>query len=94
MKGQMSLFENEYIKPTKPMRVLVACEKSQRVCMAFRERGYEAYSCDIQECSGGHPEWHIKGNVLDLLNPDYTGSARVLTCVQQVNGGLQRAESQ
>ena len=76
MKGQMSLFENEYIKPTKPMRVLVACEKSQRVCMAFRERGHEAYSCDIQEYSGGHPEWHIKGNVLDLLNPDYTGSAR------------------
>ena len=43
------------------MKVLIACEKSQRVCIAFRERGHEAYSCDIQDCSGGHPEWHIKG---------------------------------
>lgn len=49
------------------MRVLVACEESQEVCKAFRERGHEAYSCDIQECSGGHPEWHIQGDVLPLL---------------------------
>ena len=49
------------------MRVLVACEESQTVCKAFRERGHEAYSCDIQECSGGHPEWHIQGDVLPLL---------------------------
>ena len=41
------------------MKVLVACEESQRVCIAFRERGHEAYSCDILEPSGGHPEWHI-----------------------------------
>jgi hypothetical protein len=51
------------------MRVLVACEESQAVCKAFRERGHEAYSCDIIECSGGHPEWHIQGDVLGLLNP-------------------------
>lgn len=50
------------------MKILVACEESQRVCIAFREKGHEAYSCDIQECSGGHPEWHIKGDVLPLLN--------------------------
>ena len=50
------------------MRVLVACEESQEVCKAFRERGHEAYSCDIQECSGGHPEWHIMSDVLPLLN--------------------------
>ena len=50
------------------MRVLVACEESQRVCMAFREKGHEAYSCDIIECSGGHPEWHIMQDVLPLLN--------------------------
>ena len=50
------------------MRVLVACEESQEVCKAFRARGHEAYSCDIQECSGGHPEWHIKDNVLNHLN--------------------------
>lgn len=49
------------------MRVLVACEESQEVCKAFRAKGHEAYSCDIQECSGGHPEWHIKGDVLPLL---------------------------
>lgn len=49
------------------MRVLVACEESQAVCKAFREKGHEAYSCDIQECSGGHPEWHIQGDVLPLL---------------------------
>lgn len=50
------------------MRVLVACEESQAVCVAFREKGHEAYSCDIQDCSGGHPEWHIKQDVLPLLN--------------------------
>lgn len=50
------------------MRVLVACEESQRVCIAFRERGHEAYSCDILECSGGHPEWHIKDDALKHLN--------------------------
>ncbi len=49
------------------MKVLVACEESQTVCKAFRRRGHEAYSCDIQECSGGHPEWHIQGDVLPLL---------------------------
>lgn len=49
-------------------KVLIACEESQTVCKAFRERGFEAYSCDIQDCSGGHPEWHIKGDVLPLLN--------------------------
>lgn len=50
------------------MKVLVACEESQAVCKAFRKRGHEAYSCDIQECSGGHPEWHIKGDVLPIIN--------------------------
>ena len=50
------------------MKILVACEESQRVCIAFREKGHEAYSCDIQECSGGHPEWHILGDVLPILN--------------------------
>lgn len=44
------------------MRVLVACEESQIVCKAFRELGHEAYSCDIEEPSGGHPEWHILGD--------------------------------
>lgn len=51
------------------MKVLVACEESQTVCKAFRAKGHEAYSCDIIECSGGRPEWHIQGDVLDVLNP-------------------------
>ena len=50
------------------MRVLVACEESQEVCKAFRARGHDAYSCDLQACSGGHPEWHILGDCLPLLN--------------------------
>ena len=50
------------------MKILIACEESQRVCSAFRELGHEAYSCDIIECSGGHPEWHIQGDCLPLLN--------------------------
>ena len=50
------------------MNVLVACEESQRVCIAFRERGNNAFSCDIEPCSGGHPEWHIMQDVLPLLN--------------------------
>lgn len=49
------------------MRVLVACEESQRVCTAFRERGHESYSCDIEECSGGRPEWHIRADALELI---------------------------
>lgn len=46
----------------------MACEESQRVCISFRERGHEAYSCDVQECSGGHPEWHIMGDALQIVN--------------------------
>lgn len=50
------------------MRVLIACEESQRVCIEFRKLGHEAYSCDIIDPSGGHPEWHIKGDVIPLLD--------------------------
>lgn len=50
------------------MNVIIACEESQRVCTAFRERGHNAFSADIQEPSGGHPEWHIMGDVLPILN--------------------------
>lgn len=49
-------------------KILIACEESQEVCKAFRKLGYEAYSCDVQECSGGNPEWHIKGDVLEQLD--------------------------
>ena len=50
------------------MNILVACEESQEVCKAFREKGHNAFSCDIQECSGNHPEWHIMNDVIPLLN--------------------------
>lgn len=49
------------------MRVLVACEESQAVTIELRRLGHEAYSCDIQECSGGHPEWHIQADALELI---------------------------
>lgn len=50
------------------MKILIACEESQTVCIEMRRLGHEAYSCDLQECSGGHPEWHIKGDVLPIIN--------------------------
>lgn len=52
------------------MRILVACEESQRVTIELRKRGHSAYSCDLVPCSGGFPEWHIQGDVLPLLNGD------------------------
>ena len=67
--GQISIFDAEK-KPC--MNVLVACEESQEVCKAFRERGHRAFSCDLQECSGGHPEWHIQGDCLALINGNCT----------------------
>lgn len=67
------------------MKILIACEESQRVCLEFRNLGHEAYSCDIEDCSGGHPEWHIKQDVLPLLN----GNCSFCTLDQvkhQING--------
>lgn len=58
------------------MKVLVACEESQAVCNAFRNIGHEAYSCDIVDCSGGHPEWHIKNDALKIIN----GNTPFVTC--------------
>lgn len=49
------------------MNVLIACEESQEVCKAFRAKGHNAYSCDIQEPSGGHPEWHILGDAVQAM---------------------------
>ncbi len=58
------------------MKILVACEESQRVCKAFRAKGHEAYSCDIEFCSGERPEWHIWEDVTPLIN----GKCEFLTC--------------
>lgn len=56
------------MKGSEILKVLVACEESQRVCIEFRKLGHEAYSCDIEPCSGGHKEWHIQNDVLPILN--------------------------
>jgi hypothetical protein len=53
------------------MKVLVACEESQAVTIEFRKLGHEAYSCDIQECSGGYPEWHLQQDVTELLKQEW-----------------------
>lgn len=53
------------------MRILVACEESQAVTKELRRLGHEAYSCDIIPCSGGHPEWHIIGDALEIINPKW-----------------------
>ena len=55
------------------MNVLIACEESQTVCKAFRAKGHNAFSCDIIDPSGDRPEWHIKGDVLQILNPQKYG---------------------
>ena len=60
----------------KRKRILVACEESQRTTLELRNHGFEAYSCDMQDCSGGHPEWHIKGDALKLIN----GNCSFKTC--------------
>lgn len=71
------------------MRVLIACEESQIVCKAFRAKGHEAYSCDIQECSGGHPEWHIQG---DAIAEAYSGKYDMMIghppCTYLSNSGV------
>lgn len=66
------------------MNVLIACEESQRVCTAFREKGHNAFSCDILPCSGGHPEWHIRWDATALLN----GNCTFMTC----DGSLHRID--
>tara|TARA_A100001201_G_C4043141_1_gene187330 strand:+ start:219 stop:839 length:621 start_codon:yes stop_codon:yes gene_type:complete len=55
--------------------ILIACEESQTICKAFRELGLEAYSCDIQDCSGGYPQWHIKG---DAIKEAYSGKYKMM----------------
>jgi hypothetical protein len=71
------------------MKILVACEESQAVCLAFRELGHEAYSCDILECSGGHPEWHIQG---DAIEQAYSGKYDLMVahppCTRLCNSGV------
>ena len=72
------------------MKILVACEESQVVCKAFRDKGHEAYSCDTLPCSGGHPEWHIKGDVLPLLEQNWDMIIAFPPCTYLSNAGACR----
>ena len=69
------------------MKILVACEESQRVCNEFRKLGHKAYSCDILPCSGGHPEWHIQQDVLPLLNEKWDMIIAFPPCTYLSNAG-------
>jgi hypothetical protein len=70
------------------MKILIACEESQRVTIAFRELGFEAYSCDIEDCSGGHPEWHIKDDILNHLNDGWDLMIAHPPCTYLSNAGI------
>ena len=67
------------------MKVLIACEESQRVCSEFRRVGAEAYSCDIKSCGGSHPEWHIHGDALSIINGNCTFETED-GCSHQISG--------
>lgn len=71
------------------MKVLVACEESQVVTKAFRKKGHEAYSCDLKNCSGGHPEWHLKCDVRDFLqDTDFDMVIAHPDCTRLTNAGV------
>lgn len=72
------------------MRVLVACEESQAVTMELRRLGHEAYSCDIQACSGGHPEWHLRVDALELLKMRWDMIIAHPPCTYLTNAGAIR----
>lgn len=70
------------------MKVLIACEESQAVTKEFRKRGHEAYSCDLKDCSGGRPEWHIKADVLTVLNDGWDMMIGHPVCKNMTNAGV------
>lgn len=69
------------------MRILVACEESQAVTIELRKLGHEAYSCDIEPCSGGHPEWHIQVDALELLKMKWDMIIAFPPCTYLSNAG-------
>lgn len=70
------------------MKILIACEESQVVCSAFRNLGFEAFSCDIKPCSGGHPEWHIHDDVLNHLDKGWDLMIAHPPCTYLANSGV------
>lgn len=69
------------------MRILIACEESQAVAKAFREQGREAFSCDFLPCSGGHPQWHIQGDVLSVLHQGWDMIIAFPPCTDLASSG-------
>jgi hypothetical protein len=74
------------------MKILCACEESQAVTLAFRELGAEAYSCDLLPCSGGHPEWHIQGDVRSVLEKDWSAVLAFPPCTDLAVSGARYFE--
>ena len=72
------------------VRVLIACEESQAVCIEMRRLGHEAYSCDLQPCSGGHPEWHLQCDALELLKMRWDLIVAHPPCTYMANSGAVR----
>jgi len=70
------------------VKILIACEESQAVCIEMRKRGHEAYSCDTLPCSGGHPEWHIQGDVLEQLDKGWDMMIAHPPCTRLANSGV------
>jgi len=74
------------------MKILLACEESQAVCLEFRKLGYEAFSADVMDCSGPKPEWHIKGDVLDVINDDWDMMIAFPPCTHLAVSGARHFE--
>lgn len=70
------------------MRILIGCEESQTVTKAFRALGHEAYSCDIQDCSGGHPEWHLKTDIFEVIKLGWDMAIFHPPCTYLSNAGI------
>ena len=72
------------------MKILIACEESQTVCKEMRKLGHEAYSCDIDSCSGGHPEWHLQVDATELLKMQWDMIIAFPPCTYLSNAGACR----
>ena len=78
------------VKRRGGMKILIACEESQAIVKEIRRLGHEAYSCDLQECSGGHPEWHLQVNALELLKMQWDMIIAHPPCTYLTNAGAVR----
>lgn len=87
---QLSIFNQIEYKCNAPMKILVACEESQRVTIEFRKLGHEAYSADVLPAGGGAYDWHIQGDVNDLLNENWDMIIAFPPCTYISNAGACR----